>query len=118
MKSIEGRKRRHLRIRKKIFGSSQRPRLVVFRSLKNLFAQAIDDEKSHTLFSCSTLNKEVREKISYGGNIKAAQILGEIFARKANEKGITKVVFDRAGFYYHGRIKAFCETIRKEGLEF
>lgn len=118
VKSVVGRKRRHLRIRKKIFGTQNRPRLVVYRSLKNLFSQIIDDEKRITLLSLSTLNKEIREKSFYGGNIKAASLLGESLARKAKEKGITKVVLDRGGFLYHGRIKAFCEAVRREGLEF
>lgn len=118
MKKLTKRKKRHLRIRKKIFGTSERPRLVVYRSLRNLFAQVIDDTKNKTLFSCSTLNKEIREKLPYRGNIKAASLLGELLAKKAREKKIKKVVFDRAGFLYHGRIKAFCEAARKEGLEF
>lgn len=118
MRRLSGRERRHLRIRKKILGIPERPRLTVYRSLRNLSAQIIDDTKQKTLLSLSTLNKEVKEKISYGGNIKAAEFLGEILAKKAKEKGITKVVFDRAGFLYHGRIKAFCEAARKEGLEF
>lgn len=95
-----------------------RPRLVVHRSLKNLFAQVIDDTKNKTLFSLSTLDKEIRQKIPDAGNIKAAQFFGETFSLKAKEKGITRVVFDRAGYLYHGRIKAFAEALRKGGLEF
>jgi large subunit ribosomal protein L18 len=118
MSRLKGRKRRHLRIRKKIFGTPERPRLAVYRSLRNLFAQIIDDTKGHTLLSFSTLNEEIRKNCPYGGNIKAASLLGEFLSKKAKEKGITKVVFDRAGFSYHGRIKAFCEAARKGGLEF
>ena len=118
MKKLEGRDRRHLRIRKKIFGTSERPRLAVYRSLRNLFAQIIDDTKGQTLLSCSTLNKKIKEDCPYGGNMKAASLLGEFLSKKARERGIAKVVFDRAGFSYHGRIKAFCEAARRGGLEF
>jgi len=110
--------KRHRRIRVCISGNSTRPRLVVYRSLKNLLAQIIDDTKNRTLFSLSTLDKEVKTKITYAGNIKAMQSFGEIFAAKAKEKGITKVVFDRAGYLYHGRIKVFAEALRKGGVEF
>ncbi|MCM8800723.1 MAG: 50S ribosomal protein L18 [Candidatus Omnitrophica bacterium] len=110
--------RRHRRIRLKIQGTSQRPRLVVSRSLKNLYAQIIDDTQNRTIFSLSTLDKQIKDKFPCAGNIKAAEFFGEVFAQKAKEKGITKIVFDRAGYLYHGRIKAFAEALRKGGLQF
>jgi large subunit ribosomal protein L18 len=110
--------KRHVTIRQKIFGTADKPRLAVHRSLKNICAQLIDDTKKVTLFSLSTADKEIKKKFPYAGNIKAAQFFGETFAGKAKEKGITKVVFDRAGYLYHGRIKAFAEAARKGGLVF
>lgn len=83
-----------------------------------MYAQLIDDEKSHTLLSVSTVQKDLRKSINYGGNIKAAVLLGEYLAKKAIEKGIKKVVFDRGSYKYHGRVKAFAEAARKTGLEF
>ena len=112
------RERRHLRIRKKVAGTADRPRLNVRRSLQNLFIQIIDDDKKTTLFAASTADKDFKSKISYGGNVKAAAALGEIVAREAKNKNITRVVFDRGGYDYHGRIKAFAEAARKGGLEF
>jgi len=90
----------------------------VHRTLKNLCAQIIDDTKNTTLFSLSTQDKEVKQKFVYAGNVKAAEFFGEIFARRAKEKGITKIVFDRAGYLYLGRIKTFAEALRKAGMEF
>lgn len=110
--------KRHRRIRTRIFGTNQRPRLVIQRTLKNLCAQIIDDTRHTTIFYLSTLDKGVKEKFAYAGNIKAAQLFGEIFAGKLKEKGITRIIFDRAGYLYHGRIKAFAEALRKGGLEF
>jgi large subunit ribosomal protein L18 len=110
--------KRHRRIRLKISGTEQRPRLIVHRSLKNLYAQIIDDTKNKTLFSLSTLDKEIKQKLTHAGNIKAAEIFGEFFVKKAKEKGVTKISFDRAGYLYHGRIKAFAESLRKAGVEF
>ncbi|MBN1871536.1 MAG: 50S ribosomal protein L18 [Candidatus Omnitrophica bacterium] len=112
------RARRHKRLRKKIIGSQERPRLVVHRSLKNLCAQFIDDITGKTMCSVSTLDPKLKEKIKYGGNIKAAQILGETAASIAKSKGITKVVFDACGYVYHGRVKAFADSARKGGLIF
>ena len=109
---------RHKRLRKKIVGTAQKPRLCVYRSLKNLSAQLIDDIESRTLLSLSTFDKESKKKINYGGNISAAESMGKLFALKAVEKGIKKVVFDRGGRQYHGRVKAFAESARKEGLVF
>jgi large subunit ribosomal protein L18 len=112
------RKIRHLRVRKRVFGTPARPRLYVHRSHKNIYAQVIDDTQGKTIFSLSTLNKEVKEKISFGGNIKAATVLGEILAQKLKERNISKIVFDRGGFPYTGRIKALAESLRKGGLIF
>lgn len=109
---------RKLRVRKRINGCAERPRLKVMRSLNNFSAQLIDDTVNKTIVSLSTADKDFKSKLSYGGNIKAAEAFGEIFIKKAKEKGISKVVFDRAGYLYHGRVKAFAEALRKGGLEF
>ena len=115
---LSGKKRRHLRIRKNVSGTTERPRLSVKRSLKNLFIQVVDDSKGVTLLSASTAEKLFKQKVAYGGNVKAATLLGEMVAAKAKEKNIGRVVFDRGGYDYHGRIKAFAEAARKGGLEF
>lgn len=109
---------RHKRIRKKIVGTLEQPRLQIHRSLKNLFVQIIDDSAGNTLLGMSTLTKELRDKLKNGGNKIAAASLGEVFALKALKKGIKKVCFDRGGHCYHGRIKAFADAARKGGLEF
>lgn len=110
--------RRQRRIRVRISGSLQRPRLSVKRSLANISVQLIDDENQKTLFTVSTLDDKIKGAKIYGGNIKAAAILGELVAVKAKDKGISKVVFDRRGLPYHGRIKALADAARKAGLEF
>lgn len=110
--------KRHKHIRIRISGTAERPRLAIHRSHKNLVAQFIDDVAQTTLFSMSTVDKEFKKKIPTGGNLKSADTFGEVLARKAKEKGITKVVFDRAGYLYHGRVKAFADSLRKGGLEF
>ncbi len=110
------RRQKHGRV--KIFGTSEKPRLAVHRSIKNMNAQIIDDTQNKTLFSLSTESKEIKQKYPEAGNLKAAEFFGELFGRKAKEKGISKVVFDRAGFLYHGRIKAFADNARKGGLVF
>ena len=109
---------RHKRIRKIVVGTSERPRLCVHRSLKNMHAQIVDDSAGKVLFGLSTLDKNLRSKIKQGGNVSAALILGEAFAVMAKKKGITKVSFDRGGYLYHGRVKAFADGARKGGLEF
>ena len=109
---------RHQRLRKKIQGTTDQPRLCVHRSLNNLQAQIIDDTQNKILFGVLTLDKVFRSKIKNGGNVKAADALGTIVAAKAQEKGIKKVCFDRGGYLYHGRVKAFAEAARKGGLEF
>lgn len=114
----EKRLKRHRKILRKIYGTSEKPRLILSRSLRNLRVQVVDDTRNKTLFSSSTLDKQVKEKFPNAGNIKAAQFFGEIFAQRAKEKGINKIVFDRAGYLYHGRVKAFAEALRKGGVEF
>lgn len=109
--------KRHRRIRKKVFGTKEKPRLCVYRSLNNIYAQLVDDLNNTTLLSCSTLDKEIKEKAK-GGNLKGAELLGELVAKKAKEKGVEKIVFDRGGYLYHGRIKAVAEAMRKGGLIF
>ncbi len=109
--------RRHRRVRKKVFGTPERPRLCVFRSNQNIYAQLIDDVNSQTLVSASTLDPELSD---WRGkkNIEAAKQVGFLIAKRALEKGIKKVVFDRAGYKYHGKIKALAESAREGGLEF
>jgi len=109
---------RHRRIRKKVTGVAERPRLCVHRSLKNFSAQIIDDTTGKVLFGMSTLAKELRTRIKYGGNIRAADAFGEAFVSAALKKGLKKVCFDRGGYLYHGRVKAFAEALRKGGMEF
>ncbi|ACX52603.1 MULTISPECIES: 50S ribosomal protein L18 [Ammonifex] len=113
----EQREKRRLRVRKKIHGTAERPRLNVFRSLKHIYAQIIDDDRGVTLVSASSLSPELRGKIN-GGNVEGAAAVGRLLAEKARAKGITKVVFDRAGYKYHGRVKALAEAAREGGLEF
>lgn len=109
---------RHQRIRRKISGTAERPRFCVFRSLKHIYAQLIDDERGHTLIGISSLSPEIRATHAYGGNIAAAKAVGKLVAQKAREKNITKAVFDRAGYKYHGRIAALADAAREEGMEF
>lgn len=110
--------RKHIRVRKKVVGTSERPRLNVFRSLTNIYAQVIDDSTGTTLVSASTLDSDIKGKISYGGNKEAAKEVGKIVAKKAVDSGIKKVVFDRGGYIYHGRIKELAEAAREAGLDF
>ncbi len=114
----EGRERRHVRIRKEVTGTSEKPRLSVYRSLNNIYAQIIDDTKGNTVVSASSLDKELKDVKSHGGNIKTAKLVGELIAKRALGKGIKKVVFDRSGYPYHGGIKALAEASREAGLEF
>jgi len=107
--------RRHKRVRGKIFGTAQKPRLCVFRSLKNIYAQVIDDENGTTLASASSLDKEFNQ---YGGNKEAAKLVGQAVAKAALEKGITEVVFDRGGYIFHGRVQELAEGAREAGLKF
>jgi len=117
-RSINPRKQRHMRVRKKIVGTEARPRLNVFRSANHLYAQLIDDTNNHTLASASTLEESVKAEISYGGNKEAARVVGRLIAEKAQKAGISTVVFDRGGYLFHGRIKELAEAAREAGLEF
>lgn len=112
------RQRRHLKIRTKIKGTPERPRLAVFRSEKHMYAQIIDDTTGTTLAQASTVNKEIKEKISKTWNKEAATEVGKLIAERAREKGIKEVVFDRGGFKYHGRVKSLAEAARENGLRF
>ncbi len=116
-KRRDSRLRRHRRVRKKIHGTAQRPRLAVYRSNKHLVAQLIDDDSGRTVVSASSLEAEFRGKQA-GGNVAAAKTLGGLVAQRAKQAGISKVVFDRGGFLYHGRIAALAEAAREGGLEF
>jgi len=109
---------KHKKIRKKIFGTKERPRLCIFKSNKNLFVQIIDDVAGHTIVSASTLEKEIKSEIKNGGNVEAAKKIGEIIAKRAIEKGIKNICFDRAGYKYHGRIKAVADAAKENGLVF
>lgn len=111
----ESRLIRHARVRKKISGTPERPRLSVYKSLKGIYAQIIDDVNGKTLVAASTLDKEVKTKAS---NIEAAKEVGELVAKRANKAGIKTIVFDRGGYQYHGKIKALAEAAREGGLEF
>ena len=110
------RMKRHLRIRKNISGTPERPRLNVFRSNKYIYAQVIDDSNQTTLVCASSRDKELN--ITNGGNIEAAKLVGELVAKRSLDKGIKSVVFDRGGYIYHGRVKALAEAARTAGLEF
>ncbi len=110
--------RKHDRVRKKISGTTERPRLNVFRSLKNIYVQLIDDTTGTTLVSASTIDEAIKTKITYGGNKEAAKEVGKLIAQKAIEKGIKQVVFDRGGYLYHGRVAELAEGAREGGLEF
>ena len=112
------RTRRRNRVRRKVVGSPERPRLSVFRSSKHIYAQLIDDLTGSTLAAASSVTPEVREAVKYGGNVKAAQAVGKKLAQAAKEKGIAKAAFDRGHYRYHGRIKALAEAARENGLSF
>lgn len=112
------RKRIHVRIRKKIQGSGQRPRLNIFRSLNHIYAQLVDDYKGVTLVSASSLDKEVRAQNRSGGNMAGAKVVGAEIAKRARDKGIETVVYDRSGYRYHGRVKILAEAAREAGLKF
>ena len=116
---IEGREKRRKIIRKKINGTKDRPRLSVYRSLNHLYAQIVDDIAGNTIVALSTVSPEIREKVKKdSGNVKGAALLGAELAGACKKKGVTKVVFDRSGYLYHGRVKALAEAARKGGLQF
>ena len=112
------RQRRRNRVRRKVIGSVERPRLTVFRSSKHIYAQLIDDVTGQTLASASSVAPDVRKDMAYGGNIKAAQTVGKRLAEAAKERGISKAAFDRGHYRYHGRIKALADAAREGGLQF
>lgn len=117
-KKILARMKRKRRVRSRIRGTAERPRLNVYRSPKHIYAQAIVDTTGQTLASASTLSPELKGMLRYTGNIEAAKKVGELIAKKCLEKGIQKVVFDRGGYLYHGRVKALAEAARAGGLIF
>jgi len=110
--------RKHVRVRKKISGTAERPRLCVYRSLKHIYAQVIDDVSGTTLVAASSLDEALKGKLGYTGNKEAAREVGKLIGTKAIEKGIKEVVFDRGGYLYHGRIKELADGAREAGLEF
>jgi large subunit ribosomal protein L18 len=117
-KKAFAREKRKRRVRSRVRGTMERPRLNVFRSLRHIYAQAIVDSTGETLVSASTLSPELRESLKQSGNTEAAKKVGELIAKKCLEKGIQKVVFDRNGYLYHGRVKALAEAARTSGLDF
>ncbi|HPR64743.1 MAG TPA: 50S ribosomal protein L18 [Thermoanaerobaculia bacterium] len=108
----------HSRIRTRVSGSEERPRLCVYRSLKNIYAQVIDDTTGKTLLACSTMDPEVKSQVAYGGNVSAAKAVGTVLGGRLKEKGVNAVVFDRGGFRYHGRVKALADAVREAGINF
>lgn len=114
----EARQRRHHRIRRTVIGTPERPRLSVFRSNEHIYAQVIDDTKHHTLVAASTLESDLKSTLSSGANSSAATEVGKLVAQRSLAAGITKVVFDRGGNLYHGRVKALAEAAREAGLDF
>lgn len=118
LKKDLARNKRHGRIRKKMFGTEERPRLAIHRSAKNIYVQVVDDLNSKTIFSFSTLSKDFVKTAPKKGKVEKSTKLGEHFAAKLKEKGITKVAFDRGGYLYHGRVKALAESLRQAGIQF
>lgn len=114
----QARLKRKKRIRKKVFGSQEKPRLCVFRSTRHMYAQVIDDTAGHTLASASSMEKDAKEHLEKGNKAAIAKHIGKIVAERSMEKGIKKVVFDRNGFLYHGRVKAVSDGAREAGLKF
>ena len=112
------RKRRHVRVRAKLSGTATRPRLCVFRSLKHIYAQVVDDSIGQTLVSASSLDSEIRDKITGKRKTESAELVGSLVAQRTLNKGIKQIAFDRGGYKYHGRVKALAEAVRKAGLDF
>jgi large subunit ribosomal protein L18 len=112
------RTRRHVRLRKKIGGTAERPRLAVFRSLSHIYAQVIDDRRGHTLAAASDMDKEIAKQLDGKKKSEVASVVGQLVGKRAHEKGVSQVVFDRGGYPFHGRVKALAEAARKAGLEF
>ena len=113
-----GRRRRHTRVRKKVFGVSSHPRLCVYRSLRHIYAQVVDDQFGKTIVAASTLSPEVKKKVEKLKKSQAAAVVGELLAEKSKASGIKRVVFDKSGYAYNGRVKSLAEACRKGGLEF
>lgn len=116
-KKWKQRRRRHLRVRRKVYGTKDMPRLSVYRSLNNLYCQLIDDSEGRTLAAASTLSSDIKQKISAGGNKEAAELVGQKIASEAKRIGISRVVFDRGCYKFHGRIKALADAARKAELQ-
>lgn len=114
----EQRAKKHLRVRKKVYGTAQRPRLCVYRSEKHIYAQVINDDLGTTVAAASSIDKELKETLTFGSNKEAAKAVGSLIAKKAIEKGIKEVVFDRGGYIYHGRVKELADAAREAGLDF
>lgn len=112
------RKKRHRRVRSKVAGTTDRPRLNVSRSLQHIYAQLIDDTTGHTIAQASTLDVSLRTSLKSGGNVEAARAVGKLIADRGKEKGIAAVVFDRGGYMYHGRVQALADSARESGLQF
>src|SRR5215212_3034183 len=117
-KKHELRRRRHYRLRRKVNGTPERPRLAVFRSLKHIYAQVIDDTQHRTLAAASTMDGSLKGNLKTGGDVEAAKAVGKLVAERAKEQGVSKVVFDRGGFAYHGRIASLADAAREAGLDF
>lgn len=115
---LQKRLKRKQRLRKKIHGTSERPRLTVVRSAKHMYVQIIDDSTGRTLAAASTMGKELRGKLKHAGNIEAAVKVGEVISKEAKKKKISKVIFDRNGYLYHGRVRALADAAREGGLDF
>ncbi len=114
----EATQKRHQRLRAKLSGTTESPRLAVYRSTKHIYAQIIDDVKGVTIVSASSIDKDLRKDLSHGGNIESAKAVGEAIAKKALKAGVKDVVFDRGGFLYHGRVAALADAAREAGLNF
>jgi large subunit ribosomal protein L18 len=112
------RRKRHRRVRNTVIGTAQKPRLNVFRSVCNIYAQVIDDATGQTLVAASTLDGELKGQLKSGGNVEAAKLVGQLVAKRAVEKGVETVVFDRGGYKYHGRVAALANGAREAGLKF
>jgi len=112
------RKSRHLRVRKKIFGTKSHPRLCVYRSLRHIYSQIVDDQRGKTIVAASTLSPEIKKKVGKMKKTQAATLVGELIAEKSKASGVKRVSFDKSGYDYHGRIKSLAEACRKGGLEF
>jgi len=114
----DARKRRHYRVRRRVFGTAERPRLNVYRSLNEIYVQVIDDKKGHTLASASTIDSELKKKVKGKTKKEQAKLVGEVIAERAKKKGVTEVVFDRGGYKYIGRVAALADGAREKGLQF